>query len=136
MGKYTDYTAHALNEVIQKFGNVLVNNLAVLLPELYQLFIREGMKKVYEMKLSISESQLTQEMPKRCFLSRLVCFFGKHLSYACTHRSLGVLLYRQGANLQYCLSKALKLMQHTSGTSISEPKCDTNRYSWIVFVQE
>ena len=85
--------------------------------------LEEARKNATEMGMDISELQLKQEMPKRCFLGRLISFFGKHfLAYACKQRCIGALLYRPGTDLLCCLSKALNVMQNASISSIeAEP---------------
>ncbi len=62
-------------------------------------------------------------MPKRCFLSTLLNFFGKHLTCCCKQQYIGVLLYRPGADLLYCLSKALSVMQKRSLSFLKPTKC-------------
>ena len=48
-------------------------------------------------------------LPKRCFLNRLLNFFGEHIKFDCKIRStcIGVLTYRQGADLLTVFSKTL-----------------------------
>ena len=41
-GKYPDHIAQTLREAITNVGGVLLKNLAVLLPEVYYLFVREA----------------------------------------------------------------------------------------------
>ncbi len=65
------------------------------------------MNKVSEMNLTHSEHQVRHEMPKRCFLSTLLNFFGKHLTCCCKQQYIGVLLYRPGTDFLDCLSKAI-----------------------------
>ena len=77
------------------------------------------------MGIDISELQLKQEMPKRCFLGRLISFFGKHLAYACKKRCIGALLYRPGTDLLCCLSKALNVMQNASISFLTTSKAST-----------
>ena len=110
--QYTDYMRHGLLKAISKLGDILLNQLAILLPELYQFLITECMQKAGKMDIQLNEKQIQQEMPRRCFLSRLICFFGKHLAYDCKQRYAGVLLYRPGTDLLCCISKMLKVMQN------------------------
>lgn len=112
--KYPSYIAQALQEVLAKVGIVLLKNLAVLLPEVYQLFTSEALNRAAQLGLEQSESVVTQEMPKRCVLSILASFFGKHIVFECKQRSCGVLIFRHGADLTLCLSKTLKLLQRTN----------------------
>ena len=46
-------------------------------------------------------------LPKRCFLNRLLNFFREHIKFDCKIRSIGVLTYRQGADLLTVFSKTL-----------------------------
>ena len=63
--KYPSYIAQALQEVLAKVGIVLLKKLAVLLPEVYQLFTSEALNRAAQLGLEQSESVVTQEMPKR-----------------------------------------------------------------------
>lgn len=94
-------------------GNVLLKNLAVLFPNVYDTFVKEAIK--YS-ATPTTEMQVKDDMPRRCALSRLVAFFGKHLVYECKQRTCGMILYRRGTDLEVCLAKSLKLLQ---GTGIS-----------------
>ncbi len=103
------------------------------------------MNKVSEMNLTHSEHQVRHEMPKRCFLSTLLNFFGKHLTCCCKQQYIGVLLYRPGTDLLDCLSKALSMMQKRSLSFLkpikcvrTEPKCsvantDEDSKQWETF---
>ena len=64
VGQFTEYMRYALTEATRKLGYILLKKLAILLTELYQLFVKEGRKRASEMDLDLSESQLKQEMPK------------------------------------------------------------------------
>lgn len=88
VGQFTAYMSYALTEAIRRLGDVLLNRVVILLPELYQFLLKEARKKANEMGLDLDEAQLNQEMPKRCFLGRLACFFGKHLAYDETGKPL------------------------------------------------
>ena len=76
--KYPSYIAQALQKVLAKVGNVLLKNLAVLLPEVYQLFVTEALNRAVQLGLDQSESVVKHDMPKQCVLSILVSYFGKH----------------------------------------------------------
>ena len=95
--------------VITAVGTILKKKLAVLLTDTYNLFMKEATKDA-------SESEIREEVPKRCLLNRLIAFFGHHLMYSCTVKSMGIVLYRRGTDLITCLTKTLKLVQ---GTGIS-----------------
>ncbi len=87
--------------------------MAVLLPEVYHVFINKALNVASQLGLSLNESDVKQDMPKRCVLSRLISFFGKHIVCECKQRSCGVLISRHGADLTLCLSKTLALLQGT-----------------------
>lgn len=80
---------------------------------MYDTFVKEAIK--YS-ATPTTEMQVKNDMPRRCALSRLVAFFGKHLVYECKQRTCGMILYRRGTDLEVCLAKSLKLLQ---GTGIS-----------------
>ena len=111
--KHADHIAQALNEVLTNVGSVLLKDLAVLLPEVYDFFVNQAVMRASQLGLSQSESHVKQDMPKRCVLSCLLGFFGKHIEYKCKQRSCGVLINRRGADLTVCLSKTLQLLQET-----------------------
>jgi len=136
-GRYSDYVSQALQEVMVKVGNVLLRSLAVLFPEVYRLFINEALQRALVGHMSLDESDIMQEMPRRCLLSRLIGFFGKHLVFECKQRSCGVLLYRRGADLGVCLSKTLKLLQGTTNSVINyQPQCQepAHRTTTIIYL--
>ena len=114
--KYPRYIAQAVQEVLTKVGIVLLKSLAVLLPEVYQLFVNEALNRAAQLGLDQSESVVKQEMPKQCVLSILASFFGKHIVFECKQRSCGVLIFRHGADLTLCLSKTLKLLRGTDNS--------------------
>ena len=114
--KYPSYIAQALQEVLAKVGSVLLKNLAVLLPEVYHLFVSEALNRAVQLGLDQSESDVKQDMPKQCVLSILASYFGKHIVFECKQRSCGVLIFRRGADLTLCLSKTLKLLQGTNNS--------------------
>ncbi len=112
-----------VKDAIQKLGDILLRKVVILLSELYEIVINAIMNKVSEMNLTHSEHQVRHEMPKRCFLSTLLNFFGKHLTCCCTQQYIGVLLYRPGTDLLDCLSKALSMMQKRSLSFLKSTKC-------------
>ena len=125
VGHFTKYVNSALTEAIRKLGAILCNRVAILLLELYKFLLEEARKNATEMGIDISELQLKQEIPKRCFLGRLISFFGKHLAYACKQRCIGALLYRPGTDLLCCLSKALNVMQNANVSFLTTSKAST-----------
>ncbi len=53
--------------------------MAVLQPEVYHVLINKALNIATQLGLSLNESDVKQGMPKRCVLSRLIRFFGKHI---------------------------------------------------------
>lgn len=97
--------------------------MAVLLPEVYNFFLNEALKRA---GLSTTELIMKRNMPKQCVLSILINFFGKHIVYECQQWSCGVLIFRCGMNTNLCLTKTLKLLQGTDKAilvSAQQPQC-------------
>ena len=92
INQFPEYISHGLKDAILKLGDILLKKVAILLLELYVIVIKQSMTKVSEMNLAYTEHLLRKEMPKRCFLSVLLNFFGKHLICCCKQRYIGVLL--------------------------------------------
>lgn len=84
--------------------------MAVLLPEVYNVFLNEALKRA---GLSTNELIVKHDMPKWCMLRIVINFFGKHIVYECQQRSCGVLIFRCGTNINLCFTKTLKLLQGT-----------------------
>lgn len=121
-GEERSHIHSAMQQVIIAVGNVLIKNLAVLFPDVYDFYIKEAIKRSDP---PLTETQVRDEMPKRCFLSRLIACFGKHLVYECKQRSCGTLLYRCGCDLELCLARSLKFFQSTGVSFLSLVSADS-----------
>ena len=99
INQFPEYISHVLKDEILKLGDILLKKVAILLSELYDIVNKQSMTKVSEMNLACTKHLLRQKMPKRCFISVLLNFFGKHLTCCFKQRYIGVLLYQPGTDL-------------------------------------
>ena len=81
-----------------------MNRVGILLPEAYQEFLNAALRHADN---TTDIEEIKAMLPKRCFLNRLLNFFGEHIKFDCKIRSIGVLTYRQGADLLTVFSKTL-----------------------------
>ena len=95
---------HALLEVTSLVGHFLLNRVGILLPEAYREFLNAALRHADN---ATDIEEIKAMLPKRCFLNRLLNFFGEHIKFECKIRSIGVLIYRQGADILTVLSKTL-----------------------------
>ena len=76
--------------------------------------------------ITLTESDVTDMIPKKHFFCYITSFFGKHMVCQCIQKGHGVLLSRRGANLGEVLSRTLKKLHHSSSTLLgfpSQPGC-------------
>lgn len=97
-----------LKNVTKQMGDVLLQRVAVLLPELYRRFVHLALQHADN---KIADFQVTKQLPQAVFFGYITGFFGKHLVWECKVKTCGILLYRRGADLAFTLSKALRCLQ-------------------------
>ena len=99
--------------IISRLGDVLLNRLAVLFPDVYRLkhFIKLEANTV---GTTLTEPQNADIAPKKYFFAYISSFFGKHMVCQCKQRAHGVLLYRRGSDLSEVLLKTLKSLPNSS----------------------
>ena len=83
----------AMRDTIRGLGDVLLQGLGVLLPELYRHFISSALQQHGDDDV-LNEQQVSRQLPKYAFLGYITSYFGKHMMWECKLRSCGILLYR------------------------------------------
>ena len=118
----TDYDVHisiALSFTISKLGELLLKRLAILLPELYNIFISNAVITANENGISADVHNISMSLQKKQFLVKIINSFGRHLNCACHKLSQGVLLYRAGSDMSQTLTNTLAHIRKQGGSLLN-----------------
>ena len=96
-----------------------MKRLAILLPELYNIFISNAVITANENGISADVHNISMSLQKKQFLVKIINSFGRHLNCACHKLSQGVLLYRAGSDMSQTLTNTLAHIRKQGGSLLN-----------------
>ena len=99
----SDLIEFALTKVISKVGTTLLDDKAVLLPDVHDWFCSFAMQQSHK----FNDVNIPTMVTPANILSNLITSLQNHMTYTCCVKKYGILIYRQGTDLTLALTQAL-----------------------------